>query len=227
VKNKLAPRRAMIRTSPDQILRPVVALDIDGTLGYYHEHFRRYAEAFLWRSISMDWDGTQPYWRLFGVSKARYREMKLGYRQGRMKRSMPVVEGSAELARKVRAAGAEIWVCTTRPYLRLDNIDPDTQFWLRQNRIQFDGMLFGENKYRDLVSMVGRNRVIGVLDDDPDQIVKANKAGIYGFLIDRDYNRRWDGKVQEINRGARIQDLEHAMKEFVDMCHIWKETNGV
>lgn len=221
---RLAPRRAMVALAADQILRPVVALDIDGTMGYYHEHFIRYASMFLQRPLPQTWDGKEPFWRMFGVSKEKYREMKLGYRQGRMKRSMPVVSGARELTQVVRRAGAEVWVCTTRPYLRLDNIDPDTRWWLRYNGIQYDGFLYGENKYRDLVRLVGSERVISVLDDDPDQIRKSANLGLNSYMIDRPYNQNED---LNLLKGWRVDSLAFARKEFVERCEEWKGTRGV
>lgn len=225
MKPKLAPRGA-VSVAAGQLLRPVVGLDIDGTLGFYHEHFIRYAEAFLQTNISEGWgntplwDGREPFWKLFGVSKTRYREMKLGYRLGRMKRSMPVVSGAADLSRAIRATGAEVWVCTTRPYLSLDNIEPDTRWWLRQNGIQFDGMLFGPNKYRDLAKMVGRERVLGVLDDEPENLQRARSAGLTSFLIHRPYN-------QNDNTEWRLASLGFAQGVFAERCNEWKGQRGV
>lgn len=215
----------MATLAPNQLLRPIFAFDIDGTLGLYHEHFIRYAEGFLQRPLPATWDGRDAFWRMFGVSKTKYREMKLGYRQGRMKRSMPVVSGAASITRAVRAAGAEVWACTTRPYLRLDNIDPDTRWWLRHHGIQYDGFLYGENKYRDLVRMVGAERVLAFLEDDPDQVKKGVRAGILcGFLIDRGYNR---GPHEEVCPGWRIDSLERAQKEFLEICNEWRSSYHV
>lgn len=214
MKNRLAPRKAMY-AAPGQILRPVVGIDIDGTGGEYHEHFAAYAEAYLQRPVIRHWDGSMPYWKCFGVSKATYRVMKLGYRQGHQKRSMPPIPGAAELTRAVRRAGAEVWVCTTRPWLRLDNIDPDTRFWLRNNGWQYDGVLFGENKYRDLARLVGSTRVAAVLDDDPTQLRVADNAGLPAFIIDRPYNRE--------GAWPRFIDLDHATKGIVEMVRQWRE----
>lgn len=216
---KLAPRRAMQRT-PDTVLRPVIALDIDGTLGYYHEHFLAFAAQWLQRPLPDTWDGREPFWRTLGTSKATYRQIKLCYRQGGMKRSMRVRLGAASLTRAVRAAGAEVWVCTTRPYLRLDNIDPDTRFWLRNNGIQYDGVLFGENKYRDLRDLVGIERVVAVLDDEPDQCRRAEGLGLPTRMMARQYNREerlWYG----------IYDLVHAKEEFTFLVNKWREEKGV
>jgi hypothetical protein len=218
VKDKLAPRK-MMYAAPGQILRPVVGLDIDGTIGEYHEHFAAYAEAYLQRPVIRHWDGSMPYWKCFGVSKSTYRVMKLGYRQGHQKRSMPVRAGAAELARAARAAGAEVWVCTTRPWLRLDNIDPDTRFWLRNNRIQYDGVLFGPQKYKDLAKLVGIGRVVGVLDDEPEQCAMADGAGLPAYLINRPYNQE--------GAWPRFDSLEVASKAFVDSVYKWREERGV
>jgi hypothetical protein len=223
VADRLAPRRAMHRT-PDTVLRPVVALDIDGTLGYYHEHFLEFAANWLQReAIPREWrDGTVPFWRLLGTSKAVYRQIKLCYRQGGLKRSMQVCAGASELTRAVRAAGAEVWVCTTRPYLRLDNIDPDTRFWLRHNRVQFDGVLFGENKYRDLANLVGIERVVAVLDDEPEQCGRAERARMPVHMMRRRYNQH------EWNLGwITILDLTHAKWEFTERVNKWREERGV
>lgn len=218
MKNKLAPRGVMF-AAPGQVLRPVVGLDIDGTEGEYHEHFAAYAEAYLQRPVIRHWDGSMPYWKCFGVSKATYRMMKLGYRQGHLKRSMPVREGAAELTWELRRAGAEVWMCTTRPWLRLDNIDPDTRFWLRNNRIQYDGVLFGPKKYADLARLVGIGRVVGVLDDEPEQCAAADRARLPAYLINRPYNQEGEW--------PRLDSLEVASKKFVDLINKWREERGV
>jgi hypothetical protein len=186
----------MSRPSPDA---PVVALDIDGTLGDHHAHFIPFFEQWLGRQLPTPWanTGDVPFWRYLGVSKATYREAKLAYRQGGLKRSMPVYPYASELTRYIRSKGYQVWICTTRPYLRLDNIDPDTRHWLRERaKVQHDGVLFGEHKYRDLVKIVGADRIHMVVDDLPEMLDQANKAGVPQqrlILRDQPYNRARQG----------------------------------
>lgn len=183
---------------------PVFGLDIDGTMGLYHEHFLRFARAWLgvdkWpgpkdtRSQGIDWpddmfDGTCSLAEYMGVSKSRYRQVKLAYRRGGLKRSMPAYKGAAELTRALRARGARVWVCTTRPFLQHDNVEPDTREWLRRNRIQYDAVLSGEHKYRDLVKAVGRERVVAVLDDLPEMIRQAQGLGLTAVLMAAPHNQ--------------------------------------
>jgi phosphoglycolate phosphatase-like HAD superfamily hydrolase len=219
---KLAPRRVM-QATPDRVLRPVVAIDIDGTMGFYHEHFLKFAAQWLQRTLPVYWDGSQPFWRTLGTSKQTYRQIKLCYRQGGMKRSMAPMPFASALSRAVRAAGAELWVCTTRPYLRLDNIDPDTRFWLRNNGIQYDGVLFGENKYRDLAAMVGTDRVVAMLDDEPEQIARALRIGLPAYLIQRTYNR----DVPHEAAPRRIENLRHGADKFTKLVEYWLHKKGV
>lgn len=215
---KLAPRRVM-QPAPGCVLRPVVALDIDGTLGLYHEHFLRFAAMYLQRDLPSEWRGDLPFWRLLGGSKTMYRQVKLAYRQGGMKRSMPVRQGAPELTRAVRAAGAEVWVCTTRPYLRLDNIDPDTRFWLRHNGFQYDGVLFGERKYQDLAQLVGSARVIAVVDDEEEQYKRAERLALPTYLMNREYNQ---GVLAH-----RFSDVNNAKQRLIKELHQWRAERGV
>lgn len=158
-------------------VRPIVALDIDGTLGNYHGHFLQFAEAYLgpdaypWLGTARlySYDGSSNFGDWFQeeyhVTRAVYRDIKLAYRQGGQKRSMPALPGAAELTTKLDGLGVEIWITTSRPYLRLDNIDPDTRHWLKRNRIIFDHAIYSEHKYKELGQLVDRERVVAVLDD--------------------------------------------------------------
>lgn len=179
----------MSRPRPDA---PVVALDIDGTLGDYHGHFLKFAEGWLGKELPSPVSNTDgvPLYKLMGVSRTTYRQCKLAYRQGGMKRSMPVYSYARELTRVIRKNGCQVWICTTRPFLRLDNIDPDTRHWLEKRAcVQYDGVLFGEHKYRDLRKIVGADRVIMVVDDLPELLDQAASQGMYGVLRDQPYNR--------------------------------------
>ncbi len=104
---------------------------------------------------------------------------------------MPVYPGATELCDRVRLAGGELWLTTTRPYLRLDNIDPDTRAWLDSQSIEYDGLLYDEFKYGRLAEIIDRDRVVAVLDDLVEMWEHA--ASQFGWRIPilrkQDYNR--------------------------------------
>jgi phosphoglycolate phosphatase-like HAD superfamily hydrolase len=195
--------------------KPVVALDLDGTLGDYHLHFTRFAREWTGRPMPEpeDINPGEPFHKHLGLSKDTYRQCKLAYRQGGMKRSMPVYPGASEMIRRFRQAGAGVWICTTRPYLRLDNIDPDTRHWLRRNHIQYDGVLYGHNKYRDLARDVGADDVVAVLDDLVAMLDQASDLGMPAYLRDQPYNRY-------THVYSRVTDLRNPSWVDVTLCGI-------
>jgi hypothetical protein len=204
--------------------KPVVALDIDGTLGDYHRHFLNFAEGYFGRPMPHPEEARHGV-RLstfIGVSHREYRDCKLAYRQGAQKRTMPAYPFASKLTHNVRAAGAALWICTTRPYLRLDNIDPDTREWLRRNSIEYDAVVFEgideESKYGDLVSQVGLPRIIAVCDDLPAQVQDAQRLGIGTcYLRDQPYNRG------DNMPGFRVHDLEELWYAVEVNIGTWKE----
>lgn len=206
------------RVSPP---KPVVALDIDGTLGDYHGHFTYFAQ--MWTGRDMPDPATNtggvPLYKWLGMSKATYRQCKLAYRQGGMKRSMPMFDGVDDVVKRIRKF-ADVWICTTRPYLRLDNIDPDTRHWLRRNRVQYDGVLFGPHKYRDLRRIIGVDRIIAVVDDEPEQYDIATSLGMPAILREQPYNLYRDDIMFRV-------DTPWLMYAGIRMGYIeWREKHG-
>lgn len=209
----MATQRRRIRVNGEG--KPVVALDIDGTLGDYHSHFLRFAEAWIGREMPDPRD-INPGIRLhkfMGVPLRTYRECKLAYRQGGLKRSMPCYPGASELTKRIRRLGAEVWICTTRPYLRLDNIDPDTREWLRRNRIVYDAVLFGEHKYQELYRQAGW-RVGGVFDDLPEMCDEAWSCGFDVWIRDQPYNRHYDA-LQRTPRVSSCKEIQAIVEEHI------------
>jgi phosphoglycolate phosphatase-like HAD superfamily hydrolase len=199
--------------------KPVVGLDIDGMLGDYHGHFLKFAEGWFGRKFPAA-NQINPGLRLsefMGVEHHIYRDCKLAYRQGGLKRTMPAYDGANELTHRLRDAGAEVWICTTRPYLRLDNIDPDTREWLNRNNIYYDAVLFDDphetlevmnSKYSELVRQVGRDRIVAVADDLVEPLQMARQCGIKNlYLRDQPYNRT-GVNTSGLRRHMRLHDIQ-------------------
>lgn len=185
----------------------MVALDIDGTLAKYHEHFTRFAEAWTGKRMPAadELTGGVPFHKHLGISKSTYRKVKLAYRQGGMKRSIEFYWGAGQMTRAIRAAGFQVWICTTRPYLQLENIDPDTRESLRRNGVQYDNVIYGEHKYRDLKRAVGVDKVVMVADDLPQMIDQACDLGMRAYMRTTPYNQSYDrsdmaGRVDSIGQ---------------------------
>lgn len=194
-------------------VRPIVVFDIDGTLGDYHGHFYRFChDYFGWpKENYRKWDGAGEFEDFLRLTKAEYREAKLAYRQGGTKRWMPVYPGAPEAVREL-AEISDVWIATTRPWQRLDNIDPDTREWLRRNGMleHISGLLYGDRKYFQLCETVDPGRIAAVVEDLPEQFAIARTLGLPVILRENDHNIYVQGSsTSYVPRGS------------LDVCRQW------
>lgn len=202
-----------LRPAPES---PVVALDLDGTLGDYHRHFEAFARMWSGRDIRWDPSIQGSFAAQLGMSKATYRQCKLAYRMGGMKRSMPVFDEARELTKAIRSRGVRVIACTTRPYLHMSTIDLDTQHWMRRHGLQVDYILYGEHKYRDLVKSVGRERIVCAMDDDASQLAIAKSLGITTIMRLNEANRAYGPFVNDL-WASDLEDARLTIVELIDM----------
>lgn len=212
----------MLCSSCSKPVRPVVAIDIDGTLGRYHDHFFQFMCGYVGISpVPDDYQGGEHYrdyiTRKFGVSVGYFRNAKLAYRQGGLKRTMPLNHYAKQLMCDLQPH-CELWVTTTRPYLRLDAIDPDTREWLTRHGIVYDSLLYHDDKYRVLAEQVDVRRVVAVVDDLLENLMGAGE--LFGDHIPIQYATRY-------NRAERItphaDDLQHISRTVLKRIRDWEE----
>lgn len=209
-------------------LAPVVAVDLDGTSGDYHRHFRWFLETIYYPGQEFP-----TYWAAKGVNgefsealrmnKWEYRDAKLAYRQGGLKRCLPTFpqdDLKAEIG-YIRSLGIQVWVTTNRPWMRLDNIDGDTMYWINTQMGEVDGVIFSQDKYEDLIDHVGAERILGVFDDLPENIEAAQKLGLRACIRRGDHNQWWLSNAhpplsQQVPSVTRFKDFTYLVEE-------WKE----
>lgn len=179
-----------------KVVRPIVVVDIDGTLAMHHEDITRFCSRYYDKAPpTFPYDGSESFADYLGLPIDEYRAMKLAYRQGGNKRFVKPYPGAADFMKGLWTIGVEIWVATTRPYQRLDNIDPDTREWLRRNDMKIDGLLYGDDKYDQLVETVDPVRIVAVFEDLDEQMLIGTKLLLPMFQVYRPHNEaiRWFG----------------------------------
>lgn len=210
-----------------EVVKPIVAIDIDGTLGDYHSHFLRFSEAYLGRDAAKH-DGyigevafKKWFCEVFKCDESTWRTIKLAYRQGAQKRSMPAYPDAQWLVSSLRWDDVEVWLTTTRPYLRLDGVDPDTRAWLEREGIAFDGLLYDEDKYNVLADRVDPQRVVAVLDDLPEMYDTASQ--LFGkdvpVLAKQEFNDAVIRPNEAVSLGAALGMIQ-------DKLEVWHGEHG-
>lgn len=215
-----------------EIIKPIVAIDIDGTLGDYHSHLLKFANAYLGVVPGGGSDYFAPpytgvksfkewFMAVYMCDEATWQSIKLAYRQGAQKRSMPAYPDAQWLVNNLRWDDVEVWLTTTRPYLRLDGVDPDTRAWLEREGIEYDGLLYDKDKYNVLGERIDPERVVAVLDDLPEMYDAA--AQVFGkevpILAKQPFN-------EDVSRPNEAESLGGALSMIQDRLEIWHGKHG-
>ncbi len=212
--------------------KPVFGLDLDGTLLDYHRHFITFANQHFGSYAEPEgYDSRLPLYRYLGVSKERYRQCKMAYRKGEMKRSCPLLPSpypnGTDVVNTLRKWGAEVWFCTTRPYLAYDAIDASTPHNLRRHGMKYNGILWGQNKYRELAKTVGKERIVAVLDDVPEMCEQAEKVGLRTAFALRKHNAEQARVLNLADRWPMLKTYEETELAFYNWLKEWQhDRNG-
>lgn len=184
----------MLCSKCSETIRPIFVFDIDGTFARYHDrlfNFNREYWGMGGDRLECDWDGSGEFEDYLGISKEQYREMKLAFRQGGQKRMMDPYDDMIHLWLHIVQTypSAEVWIATHRPWRRLDNIDPDTQFWLRRFNISYTKLIFSEDKYLDLFTQVDSARIVACFEDLGEMCDRAEQLDLPVRQVARSHNR--------------------------------------
>lgn len=211
-------------TKCNEHMKPIVAQDIDGSLGQYHSQLHQFLCQYFGRPLPRHWDGTGNWEDHLGLTKAEYQDAKLAFRQGGFKRWMPTYPFAFEICEMVRTNGAELWMTTTRPFLRLDSVDPDTREWLSRNGIKYDHLLYDDDKYGRLSELVGSERVVAVIEDLPEQHERALE--LFGpdvaILLERSHNKSYRDSPRLGMNGHIVTSLNEAALICIRNISEWR-----
>lgn len=217
-------------------LRPVVSVDVDGTLADYYWQFFRFAEAWLGLNDAMpqwldNWRGQSELNEFMGLDKRLYRQIKLAYRQGGMKRSMPTMPMFHSFLKALNYLDVEVWITTTRPYLQVGNIDDDTREWLARNNVKYDHLLYSDHKYDEMKQQVGADRVACVIDDQVSpEYVQARLCHLNPILVKTEYNKDAVSNSRRsgvVNLDDIADGLDGAISLMRERVSTWRNFNDV
>ncbi len=129
-------------------MKPIVIIDIDGTIGDYYSSFFAFARDWL-GLYKDDWaetyDGSVPMAKHMKIGDALYRQIKLAYQQGGIRRSMKPFVAAGTFTEWMGTLDVEVWV--TNP--RMDSrhfTDPGIRHWLKRNNIRFDHLIYEDDR---------------------------------------------------------------------------------
>ncbi len=190
------------------ILTKIIAFDIDGVLADYSSAFIDYIR--IKKELSDDVKIIHNEYHFASIlpdfTYEEESELAASFVNEGNLRHLPCYEGAKELLRTLRSMGYKIVLITARPYKRFRRMYDDTMYWLNNNGIVCDKIIWNDNKADAIQSLYPAYTDYFVEDRDK-HVLEVSSLGVNVILIDKLYNRT----LANSKRITRIDNIKEVL----------------
>lgn len=135
----------------------------------------------------------------------QYKKIKKKYRTCGVKTSLPAKKNAKKLIDTLRNNGYKIIILTSRPYREHREIWRDTMAWLKNNKIEIDGIIWEKEKHWAVLKEFPYMNFM--VEDNAEIANQVARIGYKVYVVDNEYNQ------QPLEKNcSRIFDLEEIIK---------------
>jgi uncharacterized HAD superfamily protein/NTP pyrophosphatase (non-canonical NTP hydrolase) len=190
----------------------IAGVDIDGVLADYPRSFVEFVNKEL--KTNYDYNNIRNYniAEALGLPPEESIRLKHLYRETGQKRFIPVINGAKQFLEELKYMGYTVVLLTSRPYHTYKRIFGDTQYWLSENKLFYDAILWDDNKGERLLKEFGKDKVEFFVDDVASFANGMSRVGVKCYLLKKLYNEgvKLNSNVIEVNNLNEIlEDVKH------------------
>ncbi len=178
----------------------VAILDIDGILYPWPKEFLRFC---LYYNINYKFKNLYDFESSIDLSERL--KIKDEYRKSGIKATANVIDGAVEFTNKLKELGYTIILVTARPYQKYQRIYADTLQWLNNHKIQFDAIIWEEQKEKYLIEKFPNAKF--VVEDDIENALILSRNGFKVYLKNTIYNES-KATTENIIRFNNFNEIE-------------------
>jgi uncharacterized HAD superfamily protein/phosphoribosyl-ATP pyrophosphohydrolase len=188
----------------------VIGVDIDGVLADYPRSFIEFINKEM--KTNYDYKDIKSYdiAESLSLPPEECAKLKNLYRETGQKRFIPVIDGAKQFLEELKYLGYTIVLLTSRPYDKYKRMFGDTQYWLVQNKMMYDAILWDEKKGERLIEEFGKDKVKLFIDDVASFANNIGKLGMKCILLNKPYNLN----ISTHENVMRVNSLREALNEI-------------
>jgi uncharacterized protein YktA (UPF0223 family) len=194
----------------------VAVFDIDGVIADYDTAFIEYVKTNYGYGVSekniYESDKVREsynYSDYFGVSKLEIDEINTMFIKDSKFRNIPVFNDAVLFIRLLKNLGIKIVLLTARESSVHSRIEYDTLYWLVNNDIPFDKIIYDKDKSDAIIRFVYPASPLFIVEDRDKHAVELSHLGHIIYLIEKDYNKKFDcSNYSNIRRIKEINEIK-------------------
>ena len=188
----------------------IIGVDIDGVLADYPVSFQNFikSETGIWVDVN-SYDLYEAYEQV--ISRTDMIQLKHKYRESGQKRYIPICEGAVQFLNNMKKQEYTIVLLTSRPYEQYERIFGDTIHWLHKNKLQYDAILWDEEKNYKAISQFPNMKFM--VEDNLKFANNVAKLGYKVYLIDKLYNQ--GDKHPNVIPVKKLEEIIHNEKQTI------------
>lgn len=185
----IAVRQRYQQQQIDFSLEKVLMVDVDGVLADYPNSFYDFINQKLGTKFNPALQHDYDFCKVMGIDRKKYEELKHEYRESGYKRYLKVIPGSKESLDEFKRLGYKIVIFTARPVSDYNRIETDTLFWLNENKLPYDMVLFAEKKHEELAKFYKNVKPVFFFEDSESNALALADDGIKVILFNKPHHK--------------------------------------
>lgn len=117
-------------------------------------------------------------------------------------RDLPIIPGARDALATIQAAGYKVVIITARPSWQYKRIYADTLYWLKENDVPHDLLLFNKDKAEAIHKRLHPAWPVAFVEDHPRNAIAIASLGIQVYL----YNQPHNAAVADSDNLRRVND---------------------
>lgn len=207
--------QAAINNIKRESYKKIAFVDIDGVMGNWTKKYL----SFINNMYGTNYDNLYEAEHGFTDLQTKYITKK-EFRISGLKRELELMDDAKLFLDKLKENNYYIVLVTARPYKQVNKLYYDTMVWLKNNNLQYDTVIFDEQKEKFIIDHFSNTRKYSfIIDDDIDNCNRVSKNGFTTYFkyneISYKKDEKFEDTIKKLNSNVMpIKNLSEMLEEL-------------
>lgn len=190
----------------------VMVFDIDGVIADYDNEYKEFCKTYYYLTPSEEERTSYSYYKMFGISKMKEEEIHSEFIKMGGFRKLKSYDGIKELISTIRSYCVKVVLLTARPSWVYKRLITDTYWWLKNEGIEYDLLLWDKDKAETMLQYVFPANILYFVEDRDKHAIEISHLGVDVLLLNKEYN----GNISDSDHIKRVYSYDEIKELFLE-----------